>query len=396
VEIYIKERRNNMAYAQRFGLSRNSPLLKEGPSKSDLKWGYKGDNGWVDGTEYSDPKSEYNTEGAGKDNMIGSFTDEELNSAKKSVDLKTKIDQVKGGDTWENSKFNTQPKKGFNENGEPVKYSSGDQVFLGDKNITEEHNKKFNKAGGSKQTVENTLDNTQSLLGVGGFTPGYGFFSDAANSAISAGRGFGAMLGYGDKSAGEHFKEAGKSAFYSVPGYGDVAALSKFTKGSKMINNYNKGNHLRKMVTSTGKYAQPILQSESKIGNLLRGASSFAIGKNKNNKIGSAVKTVLGGGSIGGTVSAGLSSKGIIKGSGALDTLNSAGTGLADASVKTFGGDDFNAFAQGGTKPMKMNKFKTPKKQEVADEKNKDNPASSIIADNNIKASGITKNVTAP
>ena len=394
-----------MAYAQHFGLSRNSPLsksysdkLKDGdiePSENDKKWGYSGSGGYVTGTEYSDPKSEYNTVGGGKgrgtwDPKGGSdgkgayseavFTDKELSDAKKQVDLKTEIDQVKGGETWKNSKYNKNPKLGFNEDGQATYNSRGDKMFLGDEDVTKEYYEKHNKAGGKNQTFSNQLDYVQDGLGVLGFTPGYGAFADGANALVSGFRGVGSLLGAKSegKTTGDHFKNMAKNAFYAVPAVGDLAALgkaNKYTKylpTTKKITDYTKGLNLTNKTygkTKKGQFAQNILGAsknwESKGKNLLRGGLGFATGKNYN-KFGQGIEKVLGKNKFADIVKMGTSSKFLVdKPQKALRTLGDVGNALTETTSKgldsiknAFGGQNYANVDTGkkvDTNPSKAN-----------------------------------------
>ena len=415
-----------MAYAQQFGLSRNSPLskryadkLKDGdiePSENDKKWGYTGPDGKVTGTEYSDPKSEYNTVGAGKgrgawDPKGGSdgkggyseaiFTDKELSDAKKQVDLKTKIDQVKGGETWKNSKYNKNPKLGFNENGQATYNSRGDKMFLGNKDVTEEYYKKHNKAGGKNQTFSNKLDYTQDALGVAGFTPGYGAFADGANALLSGFRGVGSLLGAKSddgKTTGDHFKNMVSNAFYAVPAVGDLAALGKVNKFKKYLpttkgmTDWTKGNNIvtrnigktNKTGTKVNYNPQPISGAaknwESKSKNLLRGVAGFATGKNYN-KFGQGIETVLGKNKFADVVKMGTSSKFLVdKPQKALGTLGDVGNALTETTSK--GLDSIRgAYTNISGSEVAQGGFGKDKKTEITK-----NPAASIIANNNKKS----------
>ncbi len=57
---------------------------------------------------------------------------------------------------------------------------------------------------------DNLLDKTQDALGLAGFLPGVGFFSDMANAGISLMRG--------------RPGEAAVNALFALPGWGDIAA----------------------------------------------------------------------------------------------------------------------------------------------------------------------------
>ena len=412
-----------MSYAQRFGVSRNSPLsksysdkLKDGdiePSENDKKWGYTGSDGYVTGTEYSDPKSEYNTVGGGKgrgswDPKGGSdgkgayseavFTDKELSDAKERVDLKTKIDQVKGGETWKNSKYNKNPKLGFNEDGQATYNSRGDKMFLGDEDVTKEYYEKHNKAGGKNQTFSNQLDYVQDGLGVLGFTPGYGAFADGANALLSGFRGVGSLLGAKSEgtTTGGHFKNMIKNGMYAVPVAGDLAAAAKIKKYTKYLpttkgmTNWTKGNNIvTKNIGKTNKTKfnynpQPISGAaknwESKGKKLFRGVAGFATGKNYN-RFGQGIETVLGKNKFTDVVKMGTSSKAFWgKPQDALNTIGDAGNALTQTTSKgldsiqgAFTGVNSSKIAQGG--------FGKDKKTEITK-----NPAASIIANNNKKS----------
>lgn len=413
-----------MSYVQRFGVSRNSPLskryadkLKDGdiePSENDKKWGYTGPDGKVTGTEYTDPQSDYNTVGAGKgrgawDPKGGSdgqggyskpmFTDEELASAKRDVELKTKRDQLAGGETWKNSKYNKNPKLGFNEDGQATYNSRGDRMFLGDKDVTKEYYEKHNKAGGKNQTFSNQLDNAQDGLGVAGFTPGYGAFADATNALISGFRGVGSLLGAKSDdgtTTGGHFKNMLKHGMYAVPVAGDALALSKANKLKKYLpttqgmTNWTKGNNIvTKNIGKTNKTKfnynpQPISGAaknwESKGKNLFRGVAGFATGKNYN-KFGQGIEKVLGKNKFADIVKMGTSSKAVLgKPQEALNTIGNVGNALTETTNKgldsiqgAFTGVNSSKIAQGG--------FGKDKKTEITK-----NPAASIIANNNKKS----------
>jgi hypothetical protein len=332
-----------MPYTQNWGISRNalqSPLNNKKPTESEIKWGYMGPDGWVDGTEYTDPESEYNTEGAG----TPSFTEEELNLASKISENKKSQAMLKGGEEWENSEYNTQPKKGYDHQGNVMKLHEGDKVTLGGKDVTESHNRKLS----GEMSTEDQLDNLQGALGVGGFTPGYGLLADGTNALISGGRGIASMFGVGDKSASDHFNEGVKSAFYAVPILGDAAAVGKANKYVKAINDFNRGTtQVRRTYSKTGKYAQPIVGNlknwESKATNLLRGGTNWLMNKNKYNKIGTFANTMFGK-NFGGVVGAATSSKGLVKGDKAMDTISSYANPIAE-ETKRQAGDFGEAYA---------------------------------------------------
>jgi hypothetical protein len=415
-----------MAYAQQFGLSRNSPLskryadkLKDGdiePSESDKKWGYTGPDGKVTGTEYSDPKSEYNTVGAGKgrgawDPKGGSdgkggyseaiFTDKELSDAKKQVDLKTKIDQVKGGETWKNSKYNKNPKLGFNEDGQATYNSRGDKMFLGDEDVTKEYYENHNKAGGKNQTFGNKLDYAQEALDYAGLATGVGAIPDLFNSAISGVRGAVDYASGGDNYK-QHFKDSGRRALYAAPLVGDSMMLAnKANKFSKLNNKYNIGRNILKNptlnkainTTSKGTKKRPsgeqlLSFGEGAFTNAARGFGNFAFRKNKNTKINSMAQNFLKNKGFGDKFSKlGAEQLGKLTSAKGLEKLTVPG---ADASIDSiqnaFTGIDTSKIAQGGFAPQ-QDQFTKPESKKVA-KKVDTNPenASSIIEQNNSKS----------
>ena len=285
-----------------------------------------GPDGWVDGTEYTDPQSEYNTEGAGTPN----FTEEELNLASKISENKKSQAMLEGGEEWENSEYNTQPKKGYDHQGNVMKLHEGDKVTLGGEDVTESHNRKLS----GKMSTEDQLDNLQGALGVGGFTPGYGFFADGANAIISSLRGGASAFGIGDKSFKHHMKNAGASTFYAVPGLGDVAALNKVNKYSRALNTFTRSTGSTYQASKSGKWAQEMFKPHSKLVNNLRGLTSWAIQKNKDTKLGNKFKQLFGK-QAGGTIAAATSSKGLVKGEEAADTLSNYASASAE-SVEPF------------------------------------------------------------
>ena len=330
-----------MPYTQNWGISRNafqSPLNTKKPTENEIKWGYMGPDGWVDGTEYTDPESEYNTEGAGANKSettdVFGLTKEDHEKGAESYETNKSLAMLEGGEEWENSEYNTQPKKGYDHQGNVMKLHEGDKVTLGGKDVTESHNRKLS----GEMSTEDQLDNLQGALGVGGFTPGYGLLADGTNALISGGRGIASMFGVGDKSASDHFNEGMKSAFYAVPILGDAAAVGKANKYVKAINDFNRGTtQVRRTYSKTGKYAQPIVGNlknwESKATNLLRGGTNWLMNKNKYNKIGTFANTMFGK-NFGGVVGAATSSKGLVKGDKAMDTISSYANPIAEETKR--------------------------------------------------------------
>jgi hypothetical protein len=451
-----------MSYIQRFGLSRNSPLNAH--TKYHCEEGSKNDAGECVGWEYNQGKEKrdaekkqenedlYNLKGpltdaqqAKRDMMMissvnkgerewgrdgknwntyplkdrpvgwslpnakgpdgqdqgNTFAQEDLNKADERIDLKTKIDQVKGGETWKNSKYNKNPKLGFDENGQATYNSRGDKMFLGNKDVTEEYYKKHNKAGGKNQTFSNKLDYTQDALGVAGFTPGYGAFADGANALLSGFRGVGSLLGAKSddgKTTGDHFKNMAANAFYAVPVAGDLAAAAKVNKFKKYIpttkgmTDWTKGNNIvtknigktNKTGTKVNYNPQPISGAaknwESKSKNLLRGVAGFATGKNYN-KFGQGIETVLGKNKFADVVKMGTSSKFLVdKPQKALGTLGDVGNALTETTNK--GLDSIRgAYTNISGSEVAQGGFGKDKKTEITK-----NPAASIIANNNKKS----------
>ena len=401
-----------------YGLPRNSPLskryadkLKDGdiePSENDKKWGYTGPDGKVTGTEYTDPKSEYNTVGAGKgrgawDPKGGSdgqggyskaiFTDKELSDAKKQVDLKTKIDQVKGGETWKNSKYNSQPKEGYDADGNPMTLHKDGKVFFDGKDITEDYKRKQK----GELNFNDKLDMGQEALDYAGLATGVGAIPDLFNSAISGARGAVDYASGGDNYK-QYFKDSGRRAAYAAPLVGDSMMLAnKASKFSRLNNKYNIGRNilknptLNKAIKGTKKRpsGEKLLSfGEGAFTNAARGFGNFAFRKNKNTKISSMAQDFLKNKGFGDKFSKlGAEQLGKLTSAKGLEKLAVPG---ADASIDSiqnaFTGIDTSKIAQGGFAPQ-QDQFTKPESKKVA-KKVDTNPenASSIIEQNNSKS----------
>ena len=341
-----------MPYSQGFGISRNSPLnksyrqkLKDGdiePSESDKKWGYTGPDGKVTGTEYTDPNSEYNTVGAGKgrgtwDPKGGSdgkggytksaFSDEELETASKISENKTSQAMLEGGESWENSERNNQPKKGYDRQGNAMQLHEGDKVTLDGKDVTESHNRKLR----GELSAEDQMDNAQAALGIGGFHPVFGWAADSANALISGGRGVASMFGVGEKSADHHLGKFTENLTYAAPVYGDIKALDKVNKYARRLNQFTRSSGKTYQASKSGKYMTEMFKPNSKIRNLARGATSWALQKNKDTQLGNKIKQMFGAGNIGKTIAGVTSSKGLVKGPEAFNTLTSVRDNVSSA-----------------------------------------------------------------
>ncbi len=343
-----------MPYTQNWGISRNafqSPLNNDevdtdpnadksiidqnnenARSESELKWGYMGEDGkWVDGTEYTDSKSEFNTEGAGANKSettdVFGLTKEDHDKGTESYETKKSLAMLQGGDEWANSSYNTQSKKGYDDQGRVMTLHEGDKITRDGEDITESHNRKLR----GEMSTEDQLDNTQAALGVGGFAPGYGAISDGTNALLSGGRGMASIFGAGDKGPGHHFKNMFKNAFYAIPALGDAAAFSKVQKYGKQFNDYHRGTNLvTKNYSKSNKWAQDIIGAaknwETKGQNILRGFSNWVVNKNKYNKIGSNLAAFFGKDSKIAEIIGGMTSSKLVTGKtgGAIDTINTA------------------------------------------------------------------------
>jgi len=364
-------------------------------SKGEKEWGKDGKN-WNTYPLKERPNgwSLANAKGPDGQDQGNTFAEEDLNKAQKAVELRDKQDKLgvtKDEDgnkiAWNDNERNPDGgyKQGFDKDGKEVHNSRGDKMFLGDKDITEEYYKTYNRGGGKKNTFANNLNNNLDMisegLGVGGFTPGYGPLFDGANAFLSGGRALFSSFGMdsGDgRTTGDHLKNVAKNAFYAIPGPGDnAAAYGAFNKVNKLTNNLskatgqglykysNKSNKVNSVVSKLkkskvkGKAPYPkltnILSPESKTQNFLRGGAGFLSGKN-NNMFGKGVESLLGKNKLTDIVKMGTSSKAVLgKPQAALNTLQDGGNLLTEAgnqgmdSIKNaFGGVDYSNFDTGG------------------------------------------------
>jgi len=307
-----------------------------------------------------------NPDGTDSDNA---FTEYELDSASKISENKKSQAMLKGGEEWENSEYNTQPKKGYDHQGNPMTLHEGDKVTFDGKDITESYNRKLS----GKLSVEDQMDNAQAALGVGGFHPMFGWAADSANALLSGGRGVASLFGVGEKSAQHHFGKGFSSLTYAAPGFGDIKALDKINKYSKAFNNFTRGkgsNYLSGGVD--------MFKPNSKTRDFVRGAASWAFGKNKDTKLGNTIKNMFGK-NVGGTMAAATSSKGIVKGQEAVDTLSNVASASSESIAPL-------------TKPI-VSSIKanlTPFVGPIASTVEKAPPAHSIIQENNLESSSKT------
>lgn len=89
----------------------------------------------------------------------------------------------------------------------------------------------------SPPTVNESLDGLQEVLSYGGFAPMLGAIPDWINSGISGGRAIGSLF-TGDGTGAKHSKNMVKNFVYGVPGGGDL--LSGLAKGKKLHNKIAK------------------------------------------------------------------------------------------------------------------------------------------------------------
>lgn len=350
-----------MPYSQSFGLNRSSPLNmhKRGhyTNKPD-DW-----NTWAPW----DRPAGYSLTGAklpnGKPNNENKFTEEELETASKISENKKSQAMLEGGEKWENSKYNKQPKKGFDDQGNAMTLHDGEKITRDGEDITESYNRKLS----GKLSGEDKLDNVQTGLGVGGFTPGYGFFSDSANAILSGGRGIASMFGVGDKSAGHHFEEMFKSGTYAAPIIGDIKALDKVNKYARGLNQFTRSSG---KTYQAGKRMTEMFKPNSKIKNLVRGAASWAVQKNKDTKLGNKIKQMFGK-DIGGTIAAATSSKGLVKGPEAFNTLTNFGDNVSSA-IQPFAAQAASNISPFMPTPTIASKESSPPAQSIIEKNNQE------------------------
>jgi len=297
------------------------------------------------------------------------FTKDELSKASEISENKKSQAMLKGGEEWENSEYNTQPKKGYDRQGNAMQLHEGDKVTLDGKDVTESHDRKLR----GELSAEDQMDNVQAALGVGGFHPVFGWAADSANAILSGGRGIASYFGAGDKSAGHHFSKMKDSAWYAAPVLGDIKALDKVNKYSKALNTFTRGKGSTYLSGGVDMF-----KPNSKIKNTLRGLTSWAIQKNKDTKLGNKFKNLFGK-NVGGTLAAATSSKGLVKGEEAVDTLSN----YASASA-----ENVAPFTTPVISSIKTNI--TPFVGPIASTVEKAPPAHSIIQENNLQSSSKT------
>mgnify|MGYP003650762225 CR=1 FL=1 len=102
----------------------------------------------------------------------------------------------------------------------------------------------------SKATTNEKLDVMQEGLSYGGFAPVFGAIPDWINSAVSGGRAAGSLF-TGDGMGGKHSKNMAKNFVYGIPGGGDL--LSGLAKGKKLHNKMVKPlDNVNKFLKSKG------------------------------------------------------------------------------------------------------------------------------------------------
>jgi len=308
-----------MSYAQRFGLSRKSPLSFD----KNQKVGYydSAKKAWIskndprhDGRTYADRDKEVAKIARGEDsdmfraapasdiiNKNNQYTKEQLddydydkgyNIAGKNIFGLTKEEMQKGAELEDvkrrrkevsTGKVGPEIKEGFDPDGNPslTKRKDGTYVYGNQVVDAPKDGQKF-KAG---------LDEVQTGLDFMSVLDPTGFVADGLNATISGARGIGS-LAQGDYESAKKFAKAGAaSTFFMIPGT-DIGKVGKF---NKML---SKGGKTR-YVSKTGKYKQPIFEKESNVQNLLRGVGNFTLRKGKNTKLNKNVASLFGGNFVG-------------------------------------------------------------------------------------------------
>jgi len=282
-----------MSYTQHFGLSRKSPLNDH--TKYHCGPDYKNDAGECVGWDYEQKRKEEEKKGvanniidkqnkytkeqladydydkgyniAGK-NIFG-LTREEMEKERKISDVKRRKEEVSTG------KVGPEIKEGFDTDGNPslTKRKDGTYVY-GDQVVD---------APKDGQKFKMGADEVQTTLDFASVVDPTGFLADGANALISGVRGAGA-LAQGDYESAKKFGKAGAaSTFFMIPGT-DIGKIGKF---NKMMSKAGKTRYISK----TGKYAQPILETEGKLTNLFRGVGNFSLRKGKNTKLNKKVSS---------------------------------------------------------------------------------------------------------
>ena len=205
-----------------------------------------------------------NTFGLTKDEMKASITKGETSKG---------LDMIKGGKEWKNSSYNTQPKKGYDRQGNAMKLHEGDKVTLDGQVVEDKDGQKF-KAG---------VNEVQTGLEFASMVDPTGFVADGLNAVVSGARGVGA-LARGDYESAKKFAKAGAaSTFFMIPGtdIGKIGKLNKFGKSKGRV------------------YKPGMFMPESSKRNISRGFTNFAFRKGKNTKLNKNVASLFGGNFVG-------------------------------------------------------------------------------------------------
>jgi hypothetical protein len=285
-----------MPYSQSFGLNRSSPLNNH--TKYHCDPGNKNEDGECVGWEYyQDKKKEeknpasniidknnkyskeqladysydngYNIAG---ENTFG-LTKDEMEAAVTQGENSKSLDMIAGEETWENSPYNTQPKKGYDRQGNAMRLHEGEKTTFDGQVVEDKDGQKF-KAG---------IDEVQKGVEFASMIDPTGFIADGLNASISGVRGIGA-LAQGDYEQAKKFGKAGlSSTFFMIPGT-DIGKVGKFNKMMGSVGKTVKRSR-------TGKYKQPIFQKDSNVVNMAKGLGNFALRKGKDTKLNKAVSS---------------------------------------------------------------------------------------------------------
>lgn len=289
-----------MSYVQRFGVSRKSPLNDH--TKYHCGPDFKNEAGECVGWDYEQKRKEEEKKGVANNiidkqnkytkEQLADYSDEGYNIAGENVFGLTKADMEKGRKISDvkrqinevsTGKVGKEVKEGFDPDGNPsiTKRKDGTYVY-GDQVVDAPKDGQKYKAG---------LDEVQTGLDFASMVDPTGFVADGLNAVISGGRGIGA-LAQGDFETAKRFgKKGAASTFFMVPGM-DFGKVGKF---NKMLSKGGKTS----MISRTGKYAQPILQGESKFANVARGFGNFSLRKGKDTRLNKNIASLFGDGFVG-------------------------------------------------------------------------------------------------
>jgi len=286
-----------MSYLQQFGISRISPLNNHTKyhcspdSKNEagecVGWDYEQERKQQEekgvATNIVDNNNEYSKEqladysydngyNIAGENTFG-LTRDEMEAAVTKGETAKSLDMIKGGKEWENSSYNTQPKKGYDRRGNPMTLREGDKVTFDGKVVEDKDGKKF-KPG---------INEVQTGLDFASMIDPTGLVADGLNATISGARSIGAFA-RGDYEQAKKFGKAGlASTFFMLPST-DIGKVGKF---NKMMSSAGK----TKLVSKTNKYRQPIFQKHSDFTNMARGVGNFALRKGRDTKLNKAVSS---------------------------------------------------------------------------------------------------------